>query len=289
MPIDAVTLEALQNLNQPAAEQRVVSGSGSADLGNYRLDALRDAALGLGARGGLIARTAVINKVLAEQARKLDVIYDFSPLLIQGRVIPPVMTRVNDIYAQRGDQTIRIARTDWAIYAQARFSSRPPTWREYLMNDAGQLAPPSSVLYPKDESEHEIWQKAVAKGWANGIKQADETYQLNLNRLTRDYTGMTNYRVLALKHMVTLPIVASMDMPLNTTGKTMSLDETLLRLTVLPSFNTNMKDWEALGGEEDQLQRPAAPVQPKPASTSTAVAPVVLPEATQVVRDGGAQ
>ncbi|CAJ6615549.1 DotC protein [Burkholderia pseudomallei] len=256
MPIDAVSLEALQSYSQPAAEQRVVAGAGSADLGNFRLNALRDAAFGLGARGGLISESRLINQALSTQARKLDVTWDFTPMMIQGRVLPPVLNRVDDIYAQPGDQVIRIARTKWAFQAQARFTSRPPTWREYLMNDPGPLAPPSSVLYPRDGAERQIWQQAVAEGWSNGVKQADDIFQLNLNRLTRDYTGMKNYRVLAYKHMVTMPIVAQMDMPLNTTGQSMSVDETLLRLTVLPEFNTNMKDWQALGSEVDRLQQP---------------------------------
>ncbi|KVV07486.1 type IV secretory system conjugative DNA transfer family protein [Burkholderia ubonensis] len=268
MPIDAVSLESLQNYSQPAAEQRVVAGAGSSDLGNFRLNALRDAAFGLGARGGLISESQLINKTLSTQARKLDVTWDFTPMMIQGRVLPPVLNRVDDIYAQPDDQVIRIARTKWAFQAQARFTSRPPTWREYLMSDPGPLAPPSSVLYPRDGAERQIWQQAVAEGWENGVKQADDIFQLNLNRLTRDYTGMKNYRVLAYKRMVTMPIVAQMDMPLNTTGKSMSVDETLLRLTVLPEFNTNMKDWQALGSEVDRLQQPV-PSDPPSASGLT--------------------
>ncbi|CAE6793943.1 hypothetical protein R70006_04980 [Paraburkholderia domus] len=287
MPIDAISLEALQNLTQPAAEQRIVADAGSGDLGNFRLNALRDAAFGLGARGGLISETRLIDSALQAQSRKLDVAWDFTPLMIQGRVVPPVLNRIDDIYAQRGDQTIRIARTDWAFQAQARFASRPPSWREYLMGNAGTLSPPNSVLFPKNSAEQEIWQKAVAQGWQSGIRQADDIYQLNLNRLTRDYVGMKNYRVLAMKHMVTLPIVATMGMPLNTTGKTMSVDETLLRLTVLPQFNTNMKEWQALGAEDDRVQQLAPDVARTPNPTD--VAPVVIPDNDAGTSASGAQ
>ncbi|WP_199030741.1 type IV secretory system conjugative DNA transfer family protein [Ralstonia sp. ASV6] len=256
MPVtaDAISLEALQQLSQPAIEQRAVAGAGGSDFGNFRLNALHDAAFGVGARGGLISESRLINDVLQSKARELDVIWDFAPLMIQGRVVPPVLNRVDDIYAQRGDRTIRIAKTDWAFQAQARLTSRPPSWREYLLQDPGTLAPPSAVLYPANSAEREIWQRAVAEGWQSGVKQADETYELNLNRLKRDYVGMKNYRVLAYNQMVTMPIVAQMDMPLNTTGDTMSVDETLLRMTTLPAFNTNMKDWQALGREDERLQ-----------------------------------
>lgn len=254
--MDAISLEALQQLSQPAIEQRAGAHAGAADFGNFRLNALHDAAFGVGARGGLISESQLIRTVLKSKERELDVVWDFAPLMIQGRVLPPVMNRVDDIYAQRGDRTIRIAKTDWAFQAQARFTSRPPSWREYLMPEPGSLSPPSAALYPGNAAEREIWQKAVAEGWQSGVKQADEIYQLNLNRLKRDYVGMKNYRVLALNRLVTMPIVAQMDMPMNTTGETMSIDETLFRLTVMPSFNTNMKDWRALGREDDRLQQP---------------------------------
>jgi defect in organelle trafficking protein DotC len=66
-----------------------------------------------------------------------------------------------------------------------------------------------------------------------------------------------------LKKMVTLPIVAQMDMPLNSRGDSMSMGETVLRLTALPTFDTNMKKWQPLSGEVDRLQTPGD-ISPSP-------------------------
>src|SRR5580692_8790696 len=101
MPMDAISLEALQNLNQPIVEQRAVASAGSGSLGNFRLDALREAAIGVGARGGLISETKLINSELDRNARKYDTVYNFAPLMIEGRVVPPVLTQTKDLYAQR--------------------------------------------------------------------------------------------------------------------------------------------------------------------------------------------
>lgn len=265
--MDAISLEALQRLNQPVAEQRVVEQSSRKN--GFRLEALREAALGVGARGGLIAQGALINKTLQEVKRNLDVVYDFSPLMIKGRVIPPVLTETREIYTQGDAISLRLAGRSYKVEAQARFASRPPQWREYLSMEYGGVTMPSSTLLPRSAEEQEVWKMAVASGWTQGVKQANEIFELNLNRLNRDYAGMSRYHVLALKRMVTIPVVAEQNMPMNTSGNSMSLDETLLRITALPQFNTDMKDWAPLGGEVGQVQGAPRAV-PAPASTSHA-------------------
>jgi defect in organelle trafficking protein DotC len=280
MPIDTISLDSLQNLNQPAIVQQAGAGSGS--LGNIRLDALHDAAFGVGARGGMIAESREIQSVLKEHARDYDTVFDFTQLMIQGRVVPPVLTQEKDLYTLKGVDTIRLAQQDWTIFSQARFTSRPPTWREYLMTDPGRLAPPAAALLPTNDNEREIWKKAVAAGWQAGIEQADQDFRINTNRLTRDYRGMVNYHILALKGMVTLPIVAYQDMPLNKKGDTMSMGETVLRLTALPQFDTNMKKWRPLSGEVDRLNSPASVMGGAQAAAADGLAAVGAQPGAQV-------
>lgn len=288
MPIDTVSLDALQNLNQPAIVQSAVAGAGTNSLGNLRLDAVRDAAFGVGARGGLIDESREIQTVLKARALQYDTVFDFSPLMIQGRVVPPVLTQEKDLYTLKGVDTIRIAQQDWTIFSQARFTSRPPTWREYLMVDPGPLAMPAPELLPTTDAEREIWKKAVATGWQAGIQQADQGFKINMNRLTRDYRGMVNYHILALKKMVTLPIVAHMEMPLNSRGDTMSMGETVLRLTALPTFDANMKKWRPLAGEDDRVQTPGdAASSPTRAPAADGVTVTPVPSATNTSADGG--
>lgn len=249
--MDAVSLEAIQNLNQSHYEQRVVSG----DKGGVRLDALREAALGLGARGGLKSQTRVINKALDQVKRNLDTVYDFAPLMIRGRVVPAVLTETREVYTQGGETKLRLAGRSYKVEAQARFSSRPPHWRDYLYVDYGDEDPmPSRSLLPRTGEEQEVWRKITTEGWTQGVEQANVNFQTNLNRLTRDYTGMVRYHVLALKRMVTMPVVAEQSMPINMSGNTMSLDETLLRITAMPEFNADMSDWTPLVAEVDPAQ-----------------------------------
>lgn len=255
MAIDAVSLEAIQNMNQSYYEQRVAEKDG-AKAGGLRLDSLREAALGAGARGGLVFETRIINKALDQVKRNLDTVYDFSPLMIRGRVVPPVLTETREVYSQGDGSNLRLAGRSYKVEAQAKFSSRPPQWRDYLYIEYGGDPMPSRTLMPSSSEEQEVWKRAVSEGWKQGIEQADLIFQTNLNRLNRDFTGMVRYHVLELKRMVTLPVVAEQNMPINSSGNTMSVDETLLRITALPEFNVDMREWTPLVSEVDQLQRP---------------------------------
>lgn len=252
--MDAISLEVLQKLNMPIAEQRVVDQSGRSN--GSRLEALREAAFGVGARGGLQSQSAIINTALDKTKRNLDTIYDFTPLMIKGRVIPAVLTETRDIYTQGDAVSLRLAGRAYKIDAQPRFSSRPPNWREYLGMNYGGSTLPSTMLLPRTTDEQVVWQKKVAEGWGQGVIQANDIFQTNLNRLNRDYVGMCRYHILALKRMVTIPVVAEQSMPINTSGNTMSLDETLLRITALPAFNTDMSKWTSLGSEIERSQQP---------------------------------
>lgn len=236
----AVSLESLQNLTPPAYVQQAGEG---ATKQSFRVEAIKEAALGLGARGGLFQRTQVINKALKQVARKLDVVYNFGALMINGRVVPPVLLEARDLYSQSGNETIRLAGTSYKVESQARFSSRPPHWRDYLYVDYEDVKMPSNILMPRNDDERVVWKKAIAEGWKAGVSQADSIFDLNLNRLNRDFNGMTKYHVLAYKGMITLPVVAAQSMPINRTGATMYLDETLLRITVLPDFKMDMNSW----------------------------------------------
>lgn len=254
MPMDLTTLEALQNLNQPVIERKV--NETAAGGRGTRLHELRNAGLSVGARGALISDTKIINKALKQAERTLETTYNFQSLMIEGRVIPAVLTETRDVYTQEGDKTVLLSGVSYKIESNPRFASRAPTWREYLYMEPGELTPANLQLLPRDGNEQEIWRRAVADGWQQGLKQAEEIFDANAKRLNRDYTGMIRYRVLALNNKITLPSLAQSMMPINSKGDTMTVDEQLLRITRQPAFNTNMSQWEALGQEVGQIQQP---------------------------------
>lgn len=248
----STSLSELQEMKRGSAESKVESAN---ERGGIRLEALREAALGLGARGGLAYQAGIQNRALEIVARDLDTIYDFSTLMIAGRVIPAVMSKVVDLYKQDGANIVRLSGTQYRIEAQARFSSRPPIWREYLIQEFGPVTPPNSALLPRTLEEQDIWRRLVAEGWEQGVEQAKIMLTTNQARLNRDFTGMVLYHRLALDNVVTMPVVASSHMPVTGSGDVLGLDETLLRITEVPKFQRDAKKWQALTLEEDVMTR----------------------------------
>ncbi|MFM9526484.1 type IV secretory system conjugative DNA transfer family protein, partial [Listeria monocytogenes] len=68
-----------------------------------RGQALRDTALSVGVKAGLSWQLRNIDAAVKKSGRDLDLIYDFTPLMIKQRVVPAVITEARDLYHQDGD------------------------------------------------------------------------------------------------------------------------------------------------------------------------------------------
>ena len=83
-----------------------------------RYASLRDAALSTGARAGLAWRSKQINLILAKFERQLDLVYNFTPLLLDKNVLPPVLLEARYTLDQTSDDIIRVSDRAYAIQAQ---------------------------------------------------------------------------------------------------------------------------------------------------------------------------
>jgi defect-in-organelle-trafficking protein DotC len=265
MAMDAVPLEQLQD--PTSAYYSEIKQNGLSRNGSARLKTIRDAALGVGIRGGLKAKTDETSKALNEVNRQLDVAYDFRPYLIQGRVLPAVIVESRDIYTQGSDTALRLAGRTYKIEQQARFTSRAPTWKEYLLVTYD-VAMPSPSLLPKTPEETEVWKTAVAEGWEIGVKDAERIFKSNFDRLDRDYVGILRFHKLVVTGQITMPIIATATMAVNGSKREMALDEMLLRITVLPEFNLKPVYWKAAPGSVFNTVVASNP-SPGPAASAT--------------------
>lgn len=225
-------------------DQSISKSSPKDDAGRLRQDMLREIAMTHGARGGLARRTFEINKSLEVNQRDLDTIYNFQPLIIDGGVVPPVITEARNVYDQKASTIIRVVNQVYVIAKQAHFSLVPPTWRSYLLHfyDAGTDAAPPAVQ-PKSE-EMENWRKWMAEGWSQGERQAEAIFEANMNRLKRDFEGMVRYHTLMLQGVVSKPFVASANKGTTTDGSHMNVDEKIYQITILPEFSADKEKWK---------------------------------------------
>lgn len=261
MPMDMppMTLDEAQRLyDKPAYVQTVgVQDTTSAleaakaqknEAAKARSQAILDTALGIGIKAGMAWQLNNIVTSVQKRKRDFDTIYDFGTLMIRDRVVPPVITEARDLYNQDGDYALRLSGAYYKIEYQARFSSVPPNWRDYLTfpKPALDRTVLMAALLPRDEDEQRVWRLAVSDGWRQGVDQSNLMLQNALDRMNRDLTGMLRFHTFVKQGKISMPAIASESIPVTQAGATLAVDETLLRITTLPQFNGQMASWSGV-------------------------------------------
>lgn len=310
MPVDTtpMTLQQAQNIYQDPAYTRSVPGVGAGDehlnalLKSGKIEitardrALIDVGLSLGVKAGMASELNQIAQVIQVNERNLDTVYDFGRYLIQGRVVPPVITEARDLYNQDGDYTLRLSGALYKIQSQARFSSVAPTWRDYLSfalhADAPGQAEYTNII-PKTGDEQQLWKASVADGWRQGVVQADLMFKHAMDRMNRDFAGMIRFHTFVVEGKLSMPAIASEAIPVTRDGQTMAVDETLLRITTLPTFNSVPDHWRGFitsAANRDPATPPVPATIPVPAAGQPeSVAPATAPVDVTPLKPQGAQ
>lgn len=213
-----------------------------------REDALKEASLSYGARAGLAARTFQIQRRLAEHEGNVSGIYNFGHLLIaapSGLLIePPVVTEAQKaVIVGSGGQSAAVADRVYRINRNARIVTAARNWRSYLERDWGKVDPPPQVLQPKNQHELDVWRKWLQLGWQEGIKQADDIFQADLDRLSTDYLGMIRYRELLAQGMITPPYASQEDRGVTGGGSEMRIGDRALTITGPSQLNPKSGRW----------------------------------------------
>ncbi len=218
---------------------------------DIRRDAIREAAISYGARGGLASFPYKIRQELQARARYLDKIYDFRQFMIPGpsgmMIEPPIITEgMNALLIENGGQTAAVSDRIYNIINNANIVSSPRNWRSYLEREWGDVEPPPDILRPETEEERRQWQELVAEGWEEGVKQADEIFQDDLNVLTADFQGMIRYRSLLAQGMVSPPYALQVDRGVtgNGEGDEMRVGDRAVQITGKPRLITGTDQWQ---------------------------------------------
>ena len=219
------------------------------DEPQIRVEALKEAALSYGARGGLAKRTSEIRASLAQRESNMDRIYDFKRLLIpapSGLLIePPIITEGEDAtLIETGGQLAAVADKIYNINRNARIVSSPRNWRAYLEREWGVVQLPPQVLLPRTDDERAAWAKNMAIGWEEGVKQADEIFQADLNKLNADYTGMIRYRKLLAQGIVSAPYALQIDRGVTGGGEEMRVGDRAVQITGPSQLQTGAFEWQ---------------------------------------------
>lgn len=263
----SVTASTKANATPPTLEQAqakskeaTILDPGAAQERDLRAKAMQEAAQSYGARSGLLRRSFEIRNAVEKVGPKLDAIWNFRPLMLtdaqpgevaqhrERLIVPPVAIKAEGIFKQDSGTLVRFVNATYKLTTQPRFASVSPTWREYLYRDLGEtvVQPPHVTLLPRTDEERANWDRWVAEGWAAGVKQADAYYEYDLNRLQRDFNGMAQYHEMVAKNMVSLPHVATANESVTGDENTLNINDSLLRITVMPAFRFDTKNWKPL-------------------------------------------
>lgn len=237
------SLEELQNIKK---ENKAKNSGMKFDI---RKDAIKEAAVSFGARGGLAWRTYYIRKELEEKQRYLDKVYDFRQLLIpapSGFLIePPIVSEsLNALLIQDGGQQAAVSDRIYNIINNAKIVSAPRTWRTYLEREWGGIEPPPDILRPENDEERALWAELVAQGWKEGVAQADEIFQDDLNELMADFQGMVRYRALLAQGMISQPFALQVDRGVTGGKDEMRVGDRAVQITGVPELIPESQSWQ---------------------------------------------
>jgi len=233
--------------NQSASEENDALKINAVGL-QIRADAIREAALSYGARGGLAHRTFEVQRRLAEYDTSMSKAFDFSRLLIAAPsgllVEPPIVSEAQQaVLVSSGGQAAAVADRVYRINRIARIVTAARNWRLYLERDWGRVDPPAAILLPKTDEEKAAWVAYVKQGWEQGIKQANETFEADVDRMTNDYTGMVRYRELLAQGMISKPYALADDRGVTGGGREMRIGDRGVAITGQSSLISKSSAW----------------------------------------------
>lgn len=243
------SFQEIYKLDNDSAESKYVDGIKASETDQLRFKSMKETATSLGMQEGVKFRYDQINKELEGMALKLDEVFNFKPLLLSnGMLLPPVIDHVEGGLSVESNDLINQSDVTYMIRKDARLVSTAPSWRDYLIQQFTVNDTVNKVMLPKTAEEKAAWQASIREGWEKGIKQADSVFELSLNKLKRDYLGVSTFHSLVRQNIVSMPSVAVGDMGVSINGKKMDVGQKIFRITGHSVFNKD--GWRAVGAAQ---------------------------------------
>ena len=204
---------------------------------NTRTKVLIDTAQTLAFQQGFKWRYDQLCQATEARAHEFDRAFNFGALLIDNRVLPPVIQWADKAVNIESDDYATSVEAQYRIVQPARIVSTPPSWRGYLAMDTESLTA-SAELYPNNGDEREAWRRAIEKGWQEGVEHAGDVFGMNMDRLTADYRGILRFKILADKGLVSVPVLAEGNLGVQVGKDVLNIDQRTSRITVPAAFRT---------------------------------------------------
>lgn len=202
---------------------------------NTRTKVLSDTAQTLAFQQGFKWRYDQLFTAAEARSYEFDRSFNFGALLIDNRVLPPVIQWADKAVNIESDDYATSVEAQYRIVQPARIVSTPPNWRGYLMMDAETLTA-SPDIYPNTSDERDAWRRGVEKGWNEGVEHAGDVFVMNMDRLTTDYRGILRFKILADTGLVSVPVLAQGNIGVQVGKDVLNIDQRTFRITVPAAF-----------------------------------------------------
>jgi len=227
----------LTEVDNTTATSEYIDSGASVATKDIRVKSMIETAKTMGMQLAVKYRYDLVNVVLDGLSLKLDKIYNFGSLMLhEGLMVPPVLFVVDGSRTLSNNNLMNTSDVTYLIDKPARLSYGHPSWRDYLYKTFLANETVHYALLPKNEEEKIAWAKGVTEGWNAGIKHAEYIYSRNMNRLTRDYTGMIRFHKLSRQKIVSIPMLAKGDISININGRKMDIGQRIFRITSKATF-----------------------------------------------------
>ena len=219
------------------------------EITEIRRAALLEAAQGYGSQLGYARRGWEIEKLLEKRSMQLSQVFDFSRVVSEapvkaGYIIPPIVSRSFDAFRTTEEgREASVADEYLTIISAGKIMPVTPTWRDYLLFSPKAPEEPARSLYPRNETEKELFDKWFHAGWKAGVELADAEIESRLDRLRRDYEGMLQYRRLVSMGMMDRLVLQDADFGVTGGGDEMRIGSRTVRIVSNAEFETNPKRW----------------------------------------------
>ena len=215
---------------------------------DIRKEAMREAALSYGARGGLAHRTYEIRQDLEDKSRYLDKVFNFRQLLIDAPsgflIEPPVVSEAeNNIIVDNGGLEAAVTDRMFNINANVKIVTAAKTWRQYLEREWGEVEPPPDILRPRTKEERKLWIEHINQGWVEGHSQAEDIFEADLSMLLAHFRGMVRYRILLAQGMISAPMPVQTDRGITGGGDQLRIGDRAVQIIDVPQLIPESSEW----------------------------------------------
>lgn len=202
---------------------------------NLRCRVIGEAGSTIAFQQGLRWRYSQLENACRRRSNELDRMFDFRPLLIDGRVLPPVIRWAGRSMSLHDESSATAVDATYRIIQPARIVSTAPIWEAYLLKDFDAFDGTLEVM-PRTSDEKTSWRLGVEKGWDEGVAHADEVFDMNMARLVSDYRGMLRFKMLAKAGMLSIPVLAEGRLGVRVGDRTLDVNQTVFRITAPAGF-----------------------------------------------------